>query len=107
MIARGTTETRRTLRPQVEEKAKLVCQPDGSYGPITDREVAVRWPELTSLDLAGGDLGGAAALCPFQVPAWQSYCGCLCSPCAELLSKSARCAGVVQPALLADAPTAC
>ena len=27
---------------QVEEKAKLVCQPDGFYGPLTEREVAVR-----------------------------------------------------------------
>jgi hypothetical protein len=27
---------------QVEEKTKLACQPEGFYGPLTDREVAVR-----------------------------------------------------------------
>ena len=39
---------------QTEEKAKLVCQPDGFYGPITDREVAVRSPPFLTSQTAGG-----------------------------------------------------
>ena len=26
---------------QVEEKTKLVCQPEGFYGPLTERELVV------------------------------------------------------------------
>ena len=33
---------------QVEEKTKLACQPEGFYGPLTERELVVRNHNLYS-----------------------------------------------------------
>lgn len=36
---------------QVEEKTKLACQPDGFYGPLTERELVVSAAEAFFLQL--------------------------------------------------------
>ena len=45
---------------QVEEKTKLVCQPEGFYGPLTERELVVSI--LCMLSLNSTSLCGAARL---------------------------------------------
>ncbi len=84
-----------------------MCQPDGSYGPITDREVAVRGPRTYQPGLGGRQPARRAIRC-VQRPARQSLgyqCTCCCA--ALTVGPSREYVGVLAPSSQPCWPRAC